>query len=349
MPSPIPVLDLAPYFRGEAGAHPALAAEISRASETVGFTFVVGHGVPWDLVERTFEAAAQFHAQPIEAKRAFAIDEHNIGYMGFGASVTRSSAVNANTRPNLNEAVFFKRERAPGDPKVIANKRFCGMNRWPDLPGFRATVIDYCAALETLARRLVPVYAASLDLPEGFFDAAFAEPQFTLRMSHYPSVAAHGDNEFGSAPHTDSSFITLLAQSPVAGLEIRARDGAWLAAPVIPRSILVNSGDMMRRWTNHRYLSTPHRVRNVSGLDRYAIPFFFDAGMDYPIGCLPTCQSPDNPARYPPTTYAEYMTWFARKNYDHQREREGDPGAAPGTASPTSPGDDVRAAATGER
>ncbi len=114
MPSSIPVLDIARYLHGDRGALESLAAEIRHASETVGFYFVVGHGVPWELVERTFEAAARFHAQPIEAKRALAIDEHNIGYMGLGASVTRSSAVNANTRPNLNEAVFFKREGDPG-------------------------------------------------------------------------------------------------------------------------------------------------------------------------------------------------------------------------------------------
>jgi len=340
----IPVLDMAPLAQGRPGAAAALAAAIRDASENVGFYFLVGHGVPWALVERTFAQAARFHAQPLEAKQAIRINEHNIGYMGMGASVTRSSAVNANTRPNLNEAVFFKRDRGPDDPKVVAGRRFCGMNQWPaGLPGFREAIVAHMDAMERLAKRLVPLYAASLDLPEGWFDAAFADPQYTLRLSHYPPMAVHGDNEFGSAPHTDSSFITLLPQSPVPGLEIRTREGAWMPCPVIAESILVNSGDMMRRWTNHRYLSTPHRVRNMSGGDRYAIPFFFDANVDHEIACLPTCQGPDNPPRYPPTTYAEYMLWFARKNYDHQRSRDGDPGAAPGTHAQTSPGEDARA------
>jgi isopenicillin N synthase-like dioxygenase len=334
----IPILNLAPVLGCEPGAKAVFAAGLRAASEEVGFYVLVGHGVPWALVERAFAEAARFHAQPLAAKQALAINRHNIGYMGMGRSVTRSSAVNANTKPNLNEAVFFKRDRGADDPRVLAGTPFCGMNRWPaGLSGFRETILAYMAAAADLARRLVPLYALALDLPEDHFEPAFADPQYTLRMSHYPPVEAHGENEFGSAPHTDSSFFTLLPQSEVPGLEIRLRDGTWLPAPVVPESYLVNSGDMMRRWTNHRFLSTPHRVRNVSGRDRYAIPFFFDPMVDYRIVCLPTCQGPDNPPRYPPTTYLEYMAWFARRNYDHQRgEREPD-APQPGTASVHSP------------
>ena len=338
-PSAIPVLDLGPYRRGEPGAVERLAAELRIASETVGFYVLVNHGVPWDLVTRTFDQAARFHAQPLLEKQAIAINADNIGYMGLGRSVTRSSAVNTNTRPNLNEAVFFKRDRGPDDRRVVNATPFCGMNQWPaNLPGFRAVIVAYCRAAEDLARGLVPVIARSLDLPPGYFEAAFADPQFTLRMSHYPPVAVLGENEFGSAPHTDSSFITLLPQSPVPGLEIRPREDDWIAAPSIPASYLVNSGDMMRRWTNHRYLSTPHRVRNLSGVDRYAIPFFFDANVDHEIACLPTCQGPGNPPRYPPTTYLDYIRWFSRRNYDHQRAGAEDAANQPGTASATSPG-----------
>jgi len=79
---------------------------------------------------------------------------------------------------------------------------------------------------------------------------------------------------------------------------------------------------MLRRWTNHRCLSTPHRVINRNAhRDRYAIPFFFDATYNYPMACLPTCQGPDNPPRYAPITYQDYMGWFARQ-YDHVRAKD---------------------------
>jgi isopenicillin N synthase-like dioxygenase len=71
----------------------------------------------------------------------------------------------------------------------------------------------------------------------------------------------------------------------------------------------------MRRWTNDRFLATPHRVINRSGRDRYAIPFFMDCSYDWRMECLPTCQGPDNPPRYEPITYPDYITWFRNQNY----------------------------------
>ena len=325
MSSPqIPVLDLAPLRAGEPGAVERLGAELRHACETIGFYFVEGHGVAPDLLDQAFDAAARFHALPLDAKMALKANEHNIGYMPMKGSVTRSSRVNQNTMPNLNESFFVKRDLAADHPDVVSGKRFRGANQWPrDVPGFRRAITAYCDALEGLALSLLPIYAAALALPDGFFDAPFAEPQYALRMAHYPPAPTLQDNEFGSAPHTDSSILTILPPSELAGLEILAQSGDWFAPPPAPGRFLVNTGDMMHRWTNERFLSTPHRVIHRAGGERYAIPFFFDCTIDYVMECLPTCRAPDNPPRYPPTTYAHYMEWFAGQNYDHIRDKLG--------------------------
>ena len=59
---------------------------------------------------------------------------------------------------------------------------------------------------------------------------------------------------------------------------------------------------------------------SAPGVDRYVIPFFFDASNDYVVECLPTCHGPDNPQRFEPITYGEYMEWFGRRNYAHFNE-----------------------------
>ena len=61
-------------------------------------------------------------------------------------------------------------------------------------------------------------------------------------------------------PHTDYGLITLLATDGVAGLEVRPRGGDWTMVDAPARSLIVNLGDMLARWTNDRYVSTPHRV-----------------------------------------------------------------------------------------
>jgi isopenicillin N synthase-like dioxygenase len=175
-------------------------------------------------------------------------------------------------------------------------------------------------AMESLGRRLVPIYAAALDLPPDYFDGMFRRPNMIQRFSHYEPRPAYEENEFSIAPHTDSGFMTLLAPSAVPGLSIRLPDGTWFDAPSIQGCFIVNGGDILRRWTNDRFLSTPHRVINASGKHRYAIPFFFDAHPDTMIACLPTCCSADNPPKYDPITYDDYALWYAQRNYVHLQD-----------------------------
>src|SRR6266436_9209416 len=177
----IPVIDLGPYLAGQPGASTAAATELGRALGDVGFFVVVGHGIPQGLIDDTFAQARRFHAQPMDAKLALRMNEHNNGYMMLGRYAVWTSDVNANDKPDLNEAFFVKRERGPEDPLVQAGRRFAGPNRWPEtLPGFRETVLAYTEAVDTLGRRLLPLCAMALDLPTDTFAGAFAESQFSF-------------------------------------------------------------------------------------------------------------------------------------------------------------------------
>jgi isopenicillin N synthase-like dioxygenase len=318
----IPVLDLGPYLAARPGALATTAAELGRALQDVGFFVVVNHGIPQTLIDDTFAEARRFHAQSMDSKLAMRMNEHNNGYMMLGRYAVWTSDVNANDKPDLNEAFFIKRERAPDDPLVRAGRRFAGPNQWPThLPGFRETVLAYTDAVDALGRKLMPLCAVALDLRPDVFDAAFAESQFSFRLTHYPPAAAEV-NQFGIAPHTDANFLTFLAQSEVPGLQVRTPDGTWADVPYVPGSFAVNSGDMMQRWTNHRFKSTPHRALPPVGRSRYAIPYFLGPHLDTEIACLPTCQGPGNPPRYPPITYAAYLEWWYDANYNAARQRD---------------------------
>ena len=79
----------------------------------------------------------------------------------------------------------------------------------------------------------------------------------------------------GVGEHTDYGLLTILRQDMSGGLEVKTKSG-WVAAPPIPNSFVCNIGDMLDRMTGGRYLSTPHRVRNLAGHNRLSFPFFFD-------------------------------------------------------------------------
>lgn len=174
----IPVIDLAPYLAGAPGALQATAAQLREALESIGFFILVHHDVPQALIDRTFAAARRFHDQPLAAKMALRMNEHNNGYMAMGKYAVWTSDVNVNDKPDLNEAFFIKRERCPDDPLARSGRRFVGPNLWPEtLPGFRETVLAYTDAVDALGRRLMPACAVALELPPDSFDAAFAASQ----------------------------------------------------------------------------------------------------------------------------------------------------------------------------
>lgn len=324
--SAIPVIDYGPCFAGEKGALDRLAGEVARACEKVGFFYAANHGVPEDAIDRAFAAARRFFALPLDRKLALRLNRNNIGYLPLDASVQGASTVHKATRPNRNESFFLSHDRGPDHPAVVAGTPLRGRNQWPaDMPGLRADMMAYFAALGRMCDRMLPGFAVALGIPADFFAPYFSgEAHANLRFLHYPPQDADEDNLFGQGPHTDNSFMTALARTEVPGLAVRLPPngpmaGEWFAPPVIPGTFLINLGNIMRRWSNDRFLSTPHGVLNDSGTDRFSIAYFHSPNPDRVIECLPSCTGPGNPARYPPAVYRDLVLDFYRANYFHQK------------------------------
>jgi isopenicillin N synthase-like dioxygenase len=321
----IPVLDIGPYLGGDSGAAASLARAIARTFEDTGFLVMANHGIPVRLVENTFAVAAKFFARPEVDKLALKVGKYNIGYLPFGGQVVRHSPVNRNTKPNFSESFYITRDRAPDHPDIINDKPLVGLNRWPPgMPEFRAATMAYYAAMEAMTTRLAPIVAMALDLPPDYFDQAFAEPNCTIRLIHYPPHPSPEDNEFGFAPHTDNNFLTFLAQSALPGLEVRTAEGEWLRPPAVPGTFVVNTGAMLARYSNDRFRATPHRVINRNDASRYAIPFFLGPNHASVVEPVPTCLSPDNPPRYEPTTYGAFTQRLLALNFAHRRANGGE-------------------------
>jgi len=70
------------------------------------------------------------------------------------------------------------------------------------------------------------------------------------------------------------------------------------------------------RWTNDRFLATPHRAVNRTGGERHALAFFCDAQIDWPIAAVPTCVGLGCPSRYETTYYTDYMIRYQARTYN---------------------------------
>ncbi len=317
----LPIVDLAGLGpaadAGDRATLGALGAAFSEACRAFGFCYIVNHGVEQPLIDRAFAMNAAFHARPLAEKQRIAINKAHRGYMAMATSLIVTSSIEKAVRPNLSESFMLMHEVAPGTERFPLD----GPNQWPDEPaGFRAAISAYDAALERLARRMTRMIAVALGLAPGELDHYFERPTTFLRLLHYPPSAPDADaKQYGSAPHTDYGFITILAQDQQGGLQVRGPDQVWIDATPLSGSFVVNIGDMGSRWTNGLWPSTPHRVVNRSGGDRYSMPYFFDPAPSATIACLPSCCTPERPARFAPVTYGDYLMERIDANYAYRK------------------------------
>jgi isopenicillin N synthase-like dioxygenase len=301
----IPVIDIAPLVNGSPAQMQTVANALGRACRDVGFFYVTGHGIPQELISRVFEMSAVFFAGPASIREAasFSGPGDNRGYIRLGGET-----LDPGKPADIKEAFNIGLELAPDDPELLARAPFRAANLWPDVPGFRDTMLDYFNRVWRLGRDLHRGFARDLGLEPDFFETRLDRPNATLRLLHYPPVTSPlPDGQLGAGVHTDYGNVTLLATDAVGGLMVQDRSGRWLDAPVIPGAFICNIGDCLMRWSNDVYVSTPHKVVSPREAERYSVAFFLDPNPDAMVACLPTCISPDRPAKYAPITGAEFL------------------------------------------
>lgn len=314
----LPLIDIAPLYGTDSAAWRDVATQIDAACRDWGFFYITGHGIPPERIDALLAAAKAFFALP-EAEKLKIDITRTAHHRGYGAIATEQ--LDPTQPSDLKETFDMGFHMAADHPEVLAGKPLRGPNRHPDLPGWAALMEQHYADMQALAQTLLRAIALALGIERDFFDRRFAEPISVFRMIHYPPRhTARSVDQPGAGAHTDYGCVTLLYQDDAGGLQVRNVHGEWIDAPPIPGSFVVNIGDMMARWSNDRYTSTPHRVISPLGVHRYSMPFFAEPHPDTEISCLPNCSSADNPPKYPPVTSAEYLLSRFADTYAYRRE-----------------------------
>ena len=310
----IPIVDVGDYLSGDPAALEQFATDLRAIQESLGFYCIVNHGVPQDLIDRSFEQIAELFRLSDEAKMKYRVDFHHQGFIPNKSLILRWSKIAKNEKKDLNEAWAFMRERTADDPKVKANIRHRNLNQWPDeLPEFRATLLEYQETIAALATRMLPAYARALEMPADYFDDKFSVPEYYNRCAWYPPVEAE-EGQFSLSPHSDHSSMTHLPLMDVAGLQVRAPSGKWMEIEPLRGAIVVNTGEFFNRWTNGRFIATPHRV--VPPADhRYALTFFYNCNDETVADPIPTCIEPGAEPLYEPMSFHDFFITYMDGNY----------------------------------
>src|SRR3954454_17503590 len=183
----IPVIDIAALLTGSPEEARAVAGKLGQACREVGFFYVTGHGVPAALLARVFERSAAFFAAPASIREAasFSGPGGNRGYIRLGGET-----LDPGKPADVKEAFNVGLELAPDDPELVARAPFRAANLWPDMPDFRDTMLGYFDRVWRLGRALPRGLALALGLDPDFFETSLEKPLATLRLLHYPPVAA---------------------------------------------------------------------------------------------------------------------------------------------------------------
>ncbi len=149
------------------------------------------------------------------------LNSYNRGY-----EIVGSQILEAGTLPELKEGFNIGDEISTSHPFFLEKKLNSGPNIWPEtmpnIQRFKTTTMMYYRAMRNLAKDVLAVLAATLDLPETYFNKFATDPVATMRLMHYPPQPADADQLLarGIGAHTDFGAITLLMQDDVGGLQV---------------------------------------------------------------------------------------------------------------------------------
>jgi isopenicillin N synthase-like dioxygenase len=276
----LPVIDIAPLLLGKDTN--AVSKQINEACRQHGFFYITGHEISDELQNEIVKLSKLFFDLPDDKKMKISMDKGGRAWRGFFPIKGELTS----GKPDLKEGIYFGEELTATNPKVLAKTPMHGQNIFPiEFPELKPVVLEYMEKLTELGHHLMRGISLSLGLDENYFNAHFTHNPLTLfRIFHYPpnNTQIKKDAPWGVGEHTDYGMFTILKQDEVGGLQVKS-NGEWINAPYIKDTFVCNIGDMLDKLTEGYYVSTPHRVLNETGKERYSFPFFFDPNFDAPI------------------------------------------------------------------
>tara|TARA_B100000242_G_scaffold264533_1_gene212112 strand:- start:87 stop:917 length:831 start_codon:yes stop_codon:yes gene_type:complete len=267
-------------------------------------------GFSEELIQRIFKASATFFLSDEKTKMrsAYSSAEENFGYQAFA-----SEHLDPASPPDLKETFTMRN---------ILNATI-SENRWPSVDFKELMQLFFAECLER-ALLLQRILARALNLDEGFFVKFHSGQNISLRLLHYPACSSDevSDSQLGAGAHSDYGLTTFLFQDSVGGLEICDKNGDWQEIKPDNSVVLINSGDLLERWTNGRYRSTLHRVKPMTrGKDRFSIAFFVDPDSDTEIKVLESCIDTKTPRKFSDVNAGEYIRGKLENSHvDFQQE-----------------------------
>lgn len=295
----IPTIDLGGGVFDSTVTRESVIPKIKEAVERYGFFQAINHGIPVEVMDKMRDRVCGFHEQDSDVRKKL-YTRDNTKKVTYNSNFDLYSSPSANWRDTLS--CFM----SPDVPRTEDLPEICG-----------EIMLEYSKQVMELGELIFELLSEALGMDPNHLKEMDCTKGL-LMLSHYYPPCPEPDLTFGTSQHSDRSFLTILLQHHIGGLQV-LQDGCWVDVPPVTRALLINLGDFLQLITNDKFLSVEHRVlANRGDEPRVSVASFFV----HPLpsfrvyGPMKELLSEQNPPKYRDTTVTEYTRHYMARGLD---------------------------------
>ncbi|CAL0322714.1 unnamed protein product [Lupinus luteus] len=227
--------------------------EITETAMEWGFFQVVSHGISQELLEKMHSEQMKVFYEPFVKKCTEAV-------FGLSSKTYRwgNPCVTNLRQLSWSEAFHFS---------------MTDISRMEQHKNLRECIEAYATRVANLAQSLAEILGQKVNINSSYFRENCLLKSASIRLNRYPTCPL-SPKVYGLVPHSDTSFLTIVHQDQVGGLEL-VKDGKWVAVKPNPQALVVNIGDLFQALSNDVYKSIKHRVAAAEKVERISTAFFY--------------------------------------------------------------------------